>query len=128
MKRAIIMSVVFLATMASAHADHYEMNYHDLIRPHGQPRSAAIHQADIDFCYDQTGLDRAAAATPALKKCMLGRGYLWQSTRLVRTAPESIDDTYIDPDAGLSCRNTGGVAICDPPQGTVKYFDPDSGL
>jgi hypothetical protein len=26
-----------------------------------------------------------------------------------------------DPDTGMSCRNFGGVAVCDPPQGTVHY-------
>jgi hypothetical protein len=29
--------------------------------------------------------------------------------------------TYIDPHTGMSCRNFGGVAVCDPPQGTVHY-------
>jgi hypothetical protein len=28
----------------------------------------------------------------------------------------------------MSCQTIGGVAVCDPPQGTVKYYDPDQGL
>ncbi len=29
--------------------------------------------------------------------------------------------TYIDPDTGMSCQDFGGIAVCDPPQGTVHY-------
>jgi len=25
----------------------------------------------------------------------------------------------------MDCRNSGGVEICDPPNGTEYYFDPD---
>ena len=37
-------------------------------------------------------------------------------------------DRYIDPDTGMDCKNYGGVAVCDPPKGTVHYHDPDQGL
>lgn len=37
-------------------------------------------------------------------------------------------DTYFDPDGGLLCHNSGGWAICEPPQGTIHYFDPRKGL
>jgi hypothetical protein len=52
---------------------------------------------------------------------MQDRGYRWLSTKLVQD-PHSRqkDDIFIDPDTGMSCRNTGGASICDPPQGTVK--------
>ena len=55
------------------------------------------------------------------KRCMLAQGWRYRSTARVRT--------YIDPDTGMNCRDEGGgAAICEPPQGTVHYFDPDQGL
>jgi hypothetical protein len=30
-------------------------------------------------------------------------------------------DTFIDPDTGMSCHNTGFASICQSPQGTVHY-------
>jgi hypothetical protein len=84
MKSTIILSVILLAGIASAHADgSVQERYRDLIRPHGHPRSDAIHQADLDYCYNETGANRAFADTPAFKQCMLGRGYRWQSTRVL---------------------------------------------
>jgi hypothetical protein len=88
MKRAILISVMLLAGVSSAQADDSEMNYRDLIRPQGHPRSDAIYTQNLDLCYNQTGIDRKLADTPAFKKCMLSRGYRWQFTRMVRTSPE----------------------------------------
>jgi hypothetical protein len=45
-----------------------------------------------------------------------------------RAAPGGNRSSYIDPDTGMVCQNFGGVAVCDPPQGTVRYHDPDTGL
>jgi hypothetical protein len=28
----------------------------------------------------------------------------------------------------MDCQNTGGAEVCDPPNGTVHYFDPDQNL
>lgn len=89
MKRALIMSLALLASVANAQASHYEMNYRDLIRPHGKPRSDAVHQAAVSSCYSQTGDDRTGPATPAFKQCMLGQGYRWQSTRFIPDRPDA---------------------------------------
>jgi hypothetical protein len=35
---------------------------------------------------------------------------------------------FIDRDNGMDCQNTGGAEVCDPPDGTVRYFDPDPNL
>jgi hypothetical protein len=79
-----IVSIVLLAGIASAQADGIaQERYYDLIRPHGHPRSDAVHNADLDYCYNQTGDNRAYADTPAFKQCMLGRGYRWQSMRVL---------------------------------------------
>jgi hypothetical protein len=86
MKRALLISVMLLASVVGAHAE-YSTTYHDTIRPHGKPRSDAIFNASVDACYAQTGLDRALPDTPAFKQCMLKRGYRWESQRLVVTDP-----------------------------------------
>jgi hypothetical protein len=88
MKRLAIVAVVMLAGVAGARADgQVQERYRDLIRPHGHPRSDAIHQADLDYCYGETGDTRGLADTPAFKKCMLTRGYRWQSTQVPANWP-----------------------------------------
>jgi hypothetical protein len=97
MHRAIMISVILLASAAAARADQVvnEM-YRDLIRPHGRPRGAAVSQAALDFCYGQTGDIRGFADTPAFKQCMLGRGYRWQRTQIKgKPAPENGADWCI---------------------------------
>jgi hypothetical protein len=89
MKWAIVGSIVFLAGIAGAHADAIvQERYYDLIRPHGHPRSAEVHNADLDYCYAQTGAIRGLADTPEFKECMLGRGYRWQQTRVFGHPPD----------------------------------------
>jgi hypothetical protein len=80
MLRTIVVCAALLSGVAGAQADQAVMKYYDLVRPHRRPRSDAIHQADLDYCYNQTGADRNLPDTPAFKKCMLGRGYRWLST------------------------------------------------
>jgi hypothetical protein len=126
MRHALVIASLLLCASVQAQAgtSHYEMSYRDLIRPNGHPRSDAIYDSALDACYGQTGLSRDAADTPAFKACMKERGYRWLSTKLVRdkaSAPSPQDDTFIDPDTGMSCRNIGGASICVPPQGTVHY-------
>jgi hypothetical protein len=125
MKRTLIL-VTSLLISAGAQAQattHYEMTYHDMIRPNGQPRSDATYNAALDVCYRQTGEAREDKDGPAFKACMKQQGYRYVSTRLVRdkASPPAKDDTYIDPDNGMSCHDVGGIAICVPPQGTVHY-------
>lgn len=28
----------------------------------------------------------------------------------------------------MDCQNMGGASVCTPPNGTVRYYDPDQGL
>ena len=105
MKRSIVVSLVLLAGLTGAHADTVTVqeHYRDLIRPHGHPRSDAIHQADMDYCYNQTGDIRDFADTPAFKQCMLTRGYRWQSTRIHGTPPETAVPGPFDPGCPANC-------------------------
>jgi hypothetical protein len=110
------------------------MNYGDIVRPNGQPRSDAVYNSALDFCYGQTGLSRNGKDTAAFKICMNGQGYQWLSTKLVQDPPSKQNppgkqqassnkqnERYIDPDTGLNCYNTGFASICESPQGTVHY-------
>lgn len=94
MQRALIILVISLVSSVAARAGQVVNKvYRDLIRPHWHPRSAAVSQAALDFCYSQTGDIRDLADTAALKQCMLGRGYRWQTTRIQgRPAPENGPD------------------------------------
>lgn len=80
MKRTLIIAVASVGAIASANAQAVS-TYYDLIRPHGHPRSAAISQAALDFCYNQTGADRSQDDTPAFKRCMLTQHYRWLYTK-----------------------------------------------
>ena len=66
MRRIIAVCVALLGGIAGTQADQPVMKYYDLIRSHGRPRSDAIHQADINYCYDQTGAEHAQVPTVAL--------------------------------------------------------------
>ena len=95
MRRAIIISIILLASCVAARGDQTVTEaYRDLIRPHGHKRGPAASQAALDFCYGQTGDIRGLADTPAFKACMLGQGFRWQRTIVKgRAAPTNgVDD------------------------------------
>ena len=123
MKRAVIIAGLLLCSLSQAYATtHYENNYRDLIRPNGHARSQVVYDSALEACYAQTGQSREARDSQAFKDCMKGFGFRWRSTRLVQDPPSrQKDDSFIDPDTGMSCRNIGGASICEPPQGTVHY-------
>jgi hypothetical protein len=109
MQRAVIVSVLLFCGCVSARADHREMMYYDLIRTDGKPRSEAVYKENLAFCYDQTGADPTLDDTRTFKQCMLGRGYRWQYTHMMRDrpAPAAVkrEKTWIDPETGLTCHH-----------------------
>ena len=90
--------------------------YTDVLKPHGHERGEAAEQYATRIC-DQGNSD--LIATPAFNACMRARG--WKLTHYEPAQPA----TYIDPQTGMECHNTGLVAICDPPHGTVYYLDEE---
>jgi hypothetical protein len=118
MKR-IIVAVLFASTaLAGAHADTSTYYW----QGKGQWSDAQL-QAAAQVCDQRYGVVENGAITSApYKRCMLKQGWRYQGTARENSR------SYIDPDSGMSCRNQGGVAVCDPPHGTVRYFDPDQGL
>jgi hypothetical protein len=94
-KRAIIACALLLVGTFAAQAYHSEDTYYDLVRPNGQPRSDAIFDADLNFCYSQTGDSRYGLGdSPAFKQCMLGRKWRWQSGRIVQSPSNGQHDCF----------------------------------
>ena len=96
MKRTIIACALLLVGTSAALAYHSNDTYYDLVRPNGQPRSDAIFQTDLDFCYGQTGASRYGQDSPAFKQCMLGRQWRWQSVRITRSPSQRRRDFFDD--------------------------------
>jgi hypothetical protein len=91
--RKLMLAVAILATgmVSSASASsHGESTYYDTIRPHGQPRSDAVYNANVNACYSSSGESRMAVYdTPAFKQCMLSRGYRFDYTKVVQDPPSA---------------------------------------
>jgi hypothetical protein len=99
MKRTILIAVLLLGATLGAHADNTV--YKNLLK---QPRNDDALHADGYYCDWQVGRDRNGVPTSAAyKKCMLSRGWRYQST--TRTPPEK---TWIDPETGLTCHEILG--------------------
>jgi hypothetical protein len=96
LERSLVICAVLLCGIVVAHADHSNDTYYDLVRPNGQPRSDAVFQADLNFCYRQTGASRYSQDTPALKQCMLGRQWQWQSVRIAPSPSKRRRDYFDD--------------------------------
>jgi hypothetical protein len=122
MKRILVTAALLIGSVLAAQARPVNA-YYDLIRPNGHPRSDAIHQADLDYCYAKTGASRYRLDNAAMKQCMLGRGYRFMWGRNVpdqRYAAPSDDVAYPDP-----------VPVApDPPSPPPPSpaYDPNSGM
>jgi hypothetical protein len=112
MKRIIITAALLLGTVLGAQADTAIQTYRDQVRPNGHPRSDAVFEAALDSCSQQTGGKRTFHDTPAFKQCMSGLGYKWASLRVERAPasrqPAVREQTWIDPETGLTCHDILG--------------------
>ena len=111
MKRIAIAAVVLLGTATAVVAQTPQAMYKDLIRPNGHPRSDAIHQADVDACYAQTGNSRYEPDGPAMKQCMRSRGYQfkWQRGFASNSGGATAGGNWrihVDGAHGASCMQT----------------------
>ena len=136
MKEILATAAILIASLSPALASsHYEMMYHDNIRPHGHPRSDAVYNAALDDCYSQTGLARTAQDNQAFRDCMAKHDYRWVYTKLVQDPPSKraasmlAKGQYIDHDHGLICHSEGIASVCESPPAdmTIHYTSP-SGL
>jgi len=87
MKRLVIATVVLLGSALSAYAHHPDDTYHDMIRPNGHARSDAVFYSAVTACKRISHNSIYAADSSAMKRCMLTRGYQWQSTNWVADRP-----------------------------------------
>jgi hypothetical protein len=129
MKSLIVTAVVALATLSPAMASHYNIAFHDTLRPNGHHRSLAVAKAASASCFTQTGTSPEATPTQAYKDCMKAQGFRWMATKLIKDPPAKQAATgipaghFIDDDTGMLCHDSGGAAICVPPPAdmTIHY-------
>ena len=132
-----------LAVSASANAATYDYTEHYVYIRKPPLTDAQIDtqiEADTISCDNAVGVQHGAPSAP-YRSCMLQHGWKYSSlTRTrVQTARAPADPYFssnakvapghfIDHGNGMDCQNTGGAEVCDPPDGTVHYFDPDQNL
>jgi hypothetical protein len=141
MKYSAIKTVALFAALAvstAASAANYDYTEHyDYIR--NAQIAPQIHEATV-ACDNIVGVQQGKPSA-SYRSCMLQRG--WKFSYLSRTRVQAsrapadpyfssnvklAPGHYINHDSGMDCRNEGGAEVCDGPQGTVHYFDPDQDL
>lgn len=139
-KRVALFAVLLISSAASAGTYDYTVRY-DYV---GKPvlADAAIDgqlQVDTASCDSAIGVQRAAP-TQAYRVYMRQRGWAYRFVTRTRVQVAPSGDPsfsanvklapghFIDRTNGMDCQNSGGAEVCDPPNGTVHYFDPDRGL
>jgi hypothetical protein len=138
MKRIAIKHLaVFAALVVSSAANAGAYDYTEHYDYVGKTRLANSQQ-DAQLQADTATCDSAIGAQPAMpsasyRSCMLQHG--WKYTSLTRTKDPNFSSNakvapghFIDHENGMDCQNIGGAEVCDPPNGTVHYFDPDQNL
>ena len=142
MKPFAIVPVALLAAALTggAHAAtyHYTDHWDYIARPAlGAAEFDARLQADAASCDAMVGAQHGSP-TPSYRSCMRQHGWKFLSVTRERV-PTSSDPNFssnakvapghfIDHDSGMDCENIGGASVCGPPNGTVRYYDPEQGL
>jgi hypothetical protein len=129
MKKLIVAAAFALVSASPALASHYNIVFHDTLRPAGHHRSLAVAKAASASCFTQTGTSPEDAPTQAYKDCMNAQGFRLLSSKLVKDAPAKQAARgipaghFIDSDTGMLCQDSGGAAICVPPPAdmTIHY-------
>jgi hypothetical protein len=92
-------------------------------------------QSDLAACDSAVGVQDAGPSA-AYRNCMIGNGWRYTSLSRSRVADDPnfsanvklAPGHFIDHDNGMDCQHAAGAEVCDPPNGTVHYFDPDQNL
>lgn len=140
-KHIAVFAALVVSSAANAATYDYTENYVYVRKPLlSNAQRAAQLQVDTVSC-DTTAGAQYGMPSAGYRSCMLQQGWKFSSlTRTrVHTARAPADPYFsstakvapghfIDHDNGMDCQNTGGAEVCDPPNGTVKYFDPDQNL
>jgi hypothetical protein len=135
-KPIAVLAALVVSTAANAANYNYTENYTFIGKPMiaSAQRNAKLQQGTAS-CNDAVG-EHTGMSSASYRSCMLQHG--WKFSSLTRTrAPADpyfssnvkvAPGHFIDHDNGMDCQNTGGAEVCDPPDGTVRYFDPDQNL
>jgi hypothetical protein len=84
MKKLIVAAASALMSVSPALASHYDIAFHDTLRPGGHQRSLDVAKAASASCFTRTGTSPEAAPTQAYKDCMNAQGFRWMTTKLVK--------------------------------------------
>ena len=140
-KTVALFAALAVSTAASAANYDYTEHYDYIRKPQLSHAQIApqIHE-DTVICDNIVGVQQGQPSA-SYRSCMLQHG--WKFSHLSRTRVQAsrapadpyfssnvklAPGHYINHDSGMDCRNEGGAEVCDGPQGTVHYFDPDQDL
>lgn len=137
-RNVALFAALFICSAASAAT--YTAHYDYVGKPPlNDAAQDAQLQSDTGACDSGFGVQRATPSKQ-YRACMRQRGWAYRFLTRDKVEAASSSDPYfssnaklqpghyIDHDSGMDCQNFGGVAVCDPPNGTVHYYDPDQGL
>ena len=137
-RTAVLLSALLVGGSANAATYNYTDHWDYVRKPAlGDAEFDAQLQADAATCDSMVGPARGMP-TRAYRSCMLQRGWKFLTVTRVRVPDEPDDPNFssnaklapghfIDHDTGMDCQNKGGASVCTPPNGTVRYYDPDQG-
>lgn len=138
--RIALFAALLTSSAASAATYDYTAHY-DYVGKPALADAAIDNQLQVDTanCDSAIGVQRAAP-TQAYRACMRQRGWAYRFVTRTRVQAAPSGDPsfsasvklapghFIDHSNGMDCQNIGGAEVCNPPDGTVHYFDPDQGL
>jgi hypothetical protein len=138
MKRLAVAAVVLISALAGtpafAETDQYDF---DLIHRPSNVTDAQVNagvEVATKVC-DPSG--QLSYGSKRFLGCMRRQGYKFVRIEHKKSPPADPyfssnvklrPGHFIDHDNGLDCKSMGWGDICDPPKGTVHYFDPDQNL
>ena len=122
-RTAVAGLMLIVLSVGGARADSYHLK--DVLRPSGHERTLSEKRTDGRACgSDQNNQFKNVAS---FKKCMRVHGWVVDKytpdpkpRNAARSQGTRDHSGYVNED-GLICHGAGGVDICDPPNGTVKY-------
>jgi hypothetical protein len=131
-----LLVAVLAGGAAQAAAYHYTDHWDYVGRPAlADAEFDARLQADAASCDSMIGAQHGAP-TPGYRSCMRQHGWKFLSVTRERMPSDPNFSSgatvkpghFIDHDTGMDCENIGGASVCSPPNGTVRYYDPEQGL
>jgi hypothetical protein len=132
-KRIAVVAALVVSSAANAANYDYTENYVYIRKPMiASAQRAAQLQEHTVTCNNAFGMHYGMPSA-SYRSCMLQHG--WKFSSLTRTRIQAVPaDPYFSSNAKVAPGhfidhdNGMGAEVCDPPDGTVHYFDPDQNL